>query len=154
MDNCTVIVREDNSGERRLVGYVVPKEGARIEVAEIRDHLRKKLPEYMVPPAFVVLEHFPLTPNGKVDRKALPAPMRAQVKATADGVAPGDFLEIQLTQLWEKVLGVKPVGRQDNFFDLGGTSMMAVRLFSELRKRFGKSLYLPTLFQEARRWKK
>lgn len=146
VDNCAVIVREDNPGEKRLVGYAVPLDGAELDAARIREHLRAKLPEYMVPAAFVFLDHFPLTANGKVDRKALPAPARPKTDGGAKTAA-GDVLEAQLIQLWEKVLNVHPVGADDNFFELGGTSMMAVRLFSELRKRFGKSLSLSTLFQ-------
>ena len=147
VDACTVVVRQDNAGEKRLVGYAVPKAGAQLDVSKIQEYLRTKLPHYMVPGVLVILDELPLTPNGKIDHKALPAPTRVGKKAADASTASGDFLETQLTQLWEKVLGVKPVGRQDNFFDLGGTSMMAVRLFSELRKRFGKNLYLPTLFQ-------
>ena len=145
MDNCAVVVRQDSAGEKRLVGYAVPKPGVQLELSKIREHLRAALPDYMVPKAFVFLDKFPLTPNGKVDRKALPEPARP--KAATAGGAPRGLLETQLTQLWEKVLNVKPIGLQDNFFDLGGTSMIAVRLFSELRKRFGKNLSLSTLFQ-------
>lgn len=145
VENCAVIVRQDNPGEKRLVGYAVPKPGVALDVAKIREHLSGNLPNYMVPSAILVLEKFPLTANGKVDRKALPAPARA--KAAATSAAPVGMLETQLIQLWEKVLGVQSIGLQDNFFDLGGTSMIAVRLFSELRKRYGKSLSLSTLFQ-------
>ena len=149
VDNCAVIVREDNPGEKRLVAYAVPLPGVQLDVAAIREQLRKRLPEYMVPSAYVVLDRFPLTANGKVDRKALPAPARPKVESSGTKSAASDMLEMQLTQLWEKVLNLRPVGATDNFFDLGGTSMMAVRLFSELSKRFGKSLSLATLFQAA-----
>jgi pyochelin synthetase len=149
VDNCAVIVREDNPGEKRLAAYAVPLPGVQLDVAAIREQLRQKLPEYMVPSAYVVLDRFPLTANGKVDRKALPAPARPKMESSGTQRAAGDMLEMQLTQLWGKVLNVHPVGVTDNFFDLGGTSMMAVRLFSELRKRFGKSLSLATLFQAA-----
>ena len=145
VDNCAVVVRQDSAGEKRLVGYAVPKAGVQLEIPKIREYLRSKLPEYMVPAAFVFLEKFPLTTNGKVDRKALPEPARA--KAAVVPGAPRGLLETQLTQLWETALNVKPIGLQDNFFDLGGTSMMAVRLFSDLRKRFDKNLSLSTLFQ-------
>ena len=145
VDNCAVVVRQDSAGEKRLVGYAVPKAGVQLEIPKIREYLRSKLPEYMVPAAFVFLDKFPLTQNGKVDRKALPEPVRAKAAAVSD--APRGLLETQLTQLWEKALNIKPIGLQDNFFDLGGTSMIAVRLFSELRKRFDKNLSLSTLFQ-------
>jgi pyochelin synthetase len=147
VDNCAVIVRQDNPGEKRLVGYAVPHEGVQLDTTAVREYLRAKLPEYMIPSAFVFLDRFPLTANGKVDRKALPAPARPKAGGGGSKSSAGDFLEAQLTHLWEKTLGVRPVGPNDNFFELGGTSMMAVRLFSELRQRFGKSLSLSTLFQ-------
>jgi aryl carrier-like protein len=109
--------------------------------------LRAKLPEYMVPSAFVFLEGFPLTANGKINRKALPPMARTEITANSDPIAPRDALELQLTRLWEKNLNVHQVGMRDNFFDLGGNSLMAVRLFSELRKLTGRTLALATLFQ-------
>jgi len=147
VESCVVTVDQDSPGEKRLAGYVIAKPGEKPEASELRDYLRSKLAEYMVPPVFVFLDRFPLTANGKVDRKALPAPARAKTGSDSAALSSRDFLEIQLTQLWEKILGVQPVGPQDSFFDLGGTSMMAVRLFSELRKRFGKRFSLSTLFQ-------
>ncbi len=141
---CIAIVREDTPGEKRLAGYVVPQPGVTIDPAEVRQYLRGKLPEYMVPAAIVILDRFPLTPNGKVDRKALPAPVRATVEA---GAASRDSLDLQLLKLWEKILQVRPIGLQDNFFDLGGNSLVAVRLFSEMRKLFGRSFPLSILFQ-------
>ena len=147
IDSCVVVVREDVPGERRLVGYVIPKPQASLEIPELREFLRAKLPEYMVPAAFVFLEQFPLTPNAKVDRKALPAAAPAPVGTPAAEGAPRDTVELQLTKLWEEILNVPSVGRQDNFFDLGGNSLMAVRLFSELRKTTGRAMPLATLFQ-------
>jgi len=101
----------------------------------------------MVPAAIIALDRFPLTPNGKVDRKALPAPARSTAEAGSASVTPRDSLDVQLVKLWEKVLNVRPVGLQDNFFDLGGNSLGAVRLFSEMRKLFGRSFSLSVLFQ-------
>jgi amino acid adenylation domain-containing protein len=146
VESCVVIVREDQPGEKRLVGYVVPKPGVTLDTAAIREHLRTKLAEYMVPAAIVVLDRIPLTINGKVDRKALPAVARPAGEAAAP-VAPRDALELQLVKLWEDLLNVRPVGLRDNFFDLGGHSLLAVRLFSELRKMTGKTMGLATLFQ-------
>jgi pyochelin synthetase len=146
VDLCIVIVREDTLREKRLVGYVVPKQGMSIEPAAVREQLRAKLPEYMVPAAIVVLDRFPLTPNGKVDRKGLPAPSRSAEAGAASG-ASRDSLDLQLTKLWERVLNVQPIGIRDNFFDLGGNSLVAVRLFSEMRKLFGRSFSLSVLFQ-------
>ena len=147
VENCVVTVREDTPGQRRLVAYVVLKPGVQLEAADLRESLQVKLPDYMVPSAFVFLERFPLSPNGKVDRKALPAPARAGVEADPELAAPRDALELQLIELWEKVLGVHAVGRQDNFFDLGGSSMMAVRLFAQIEKSFGRKIPLAALFK-------
>ena len=142
-----MIVREDTPREKRLVGYVVAKQGTTIDPAEVREHLRGKLPEYMVPAAIIVLDRFPLTPNGKVDRKALPAPARSAAEKQSASLMSRDSLDLQLIKLWEKVLNVRPVGLRDNFFDLGGNSLVAVRLFSEMRKLFGRGFPLSVLFQ-------
>jgi pimeloyl-ACP methyl ester carboxylesterase len=147
VDLCIVIVREDTPREKRLVGYVVAKAGATVDPEQVKEHLRAKLPEYMVPVAIVVLERLPLTPNGKVDRKALPAPARSTAELSFTSAASRDSLDLQLIKLWEKVLNVRPVGLRDNFFDLGGNSLVAVRLFSEMRKLFGRSFPLSVLFQ-------
>jgi amino acid adenylation domain-containing protein len=147
VDLCIVAVREDTPGEKRLVGYVVVKQGMKVDSDETREYLRGKLPEYMVPTAIITLERFPLTPNGKVDRKALPAPARQAAELNFEGLATRDLLDVQIISLWEKILNVRPVGLRDNFFDLGGNSLMAVRLFSEMRKLFGRSFPLSILFQ-------
>jgi amino acid adenylation domain-containing protein len=147
VDLCIVTVREDKPREKRLVGYVVAKPGVSIDTNSVKEHLRAKLPEYMVPAAIVALDRFPLTPNGKVDRKALPAPARSAAEAGAAQTRTRDSLDLQLVKLWERVLGVQPVGLQDNFFDLGGNSLGAVRLFSEMRTMFGCSFPLSVLFQ-------
>jgi pimeloyl-ACP methyl ester carboxylesterase len=115
----------------------------------LRDFLKQKLPDYMIPSAFVLLETLPLTPNGKIDRHALPAPDQTRLEQEGTFVAPRDELELQLTQIWEKVLGIKAIGIHDNFFDIGGHSLLAVRLFAQIEKTFGKSLPLATLFQAA-----
>jgi pyochelin synthetase len=147
VDLCIVIVREDTPGEKRLAGYVVAKPGVSIDPGAVREHLRGKLPEYMVPAAIVMLDRFPLTPNGKVDRKALPAPARSTAEAGAASATFRDSLDLQLIKLWEKVLNVRPIRLQDNFFDLGGNSLGAVRLFTEMRKVFGRGFSLSLLFQ-------
>jgi thioesterase domain-containing protein/acyl carrier protein len=100
-----------------------------------------------VPVAILSLDRFPLTPNGKVDRKALPAPMRSTSTGDATPAVSRDSLDLQLTKLWEKILNVRPIGLRDNFFDLGGNSLVAVRLFSEMRKLFDRSFPLSVLFQ-------
>jgi thioesterase domain-containing protein/acyl carrier protein len=123
------------------------KPGMSVDPDQVKEHLRGKLPEYMVPVAIVTLDRFPLTPNGKVDRKALPAPARSAAELSFTASASRDSLDLQLVKLWEKVLNVRPVGLRDNFFDLGGNSLVAVRLFSEMRKLFGRSFPLSVLFQ-------
>jgi amino acid adenylation domain-containing protein len=140
-----VVARQEATGDKRLVAYVVPSSGQAPEVDALRQHLRARLPEYMVPSAFVLLDAFPLTPNGKVDRKALPAP--DSTPAPARYVAPRDPLELMLARLWEELLGVQPVGATSHFFDLGGHSLLAVRLMAALRERTGRDLPLSSLFQ-------
>ncbi|MGB7440888.1 MAG: amino acid adenylation domain-containing protein [Coleofasciculaceae cyanobacterium] len=142
-----VIAREDQPGDKRLVAYVVAVHEQAPTTKELRHFLEEKLPNYMVPSAFVVLDMLPLTPNGKVDYRALPAPALNRNELEETFVAPQDELERQLTKIWEKVLGIQPIGRQDNFFELGGHSLLAVRLFAKIEELFGKNLPLVTLFQ-------
>jgi amino acid adenylation domain-containing protein len=140
-----IIVQEDKSGDKRLVAYVSCNQEQLLTVGELRSFLQNKLPKYMIPVAIVLLLALPLTPNGKVDRRALPAPNRNYLEAGF--VAPRDPLELQLVQIWEKILNVHPIGVQDNFFDLGGHSLVAVRLMSQIQQQFKKNLTLATLFQ-------
>jgi thioesterase domain-containing protein len=108
------------------------------------------MPEYMLPSLFIPLESWPLTPNGKVDRKALPAPAgQANTAARQPYLAPRDPLELQLSRLWETILEVRPVGVKDNFFELGGHSLLAVRLMAQIKKRFGQDVPLAALFQNS-----
>jgi len=140
-----VLAREDAPAEKRLVAYVVADSTA----DELRRFLKDKLPEYMVPAVVVLLKALPVTPNGKVDRRALPAPDRSRPELEKAFVAPRDDLELQLAHIWEEVLGVRPVGVRDNFFELGGHSLLAVRLFALIEKRLGKKLPLTAVFQGA-----
>ncbi len=142
-----VVVREDSPGEKRLVAYLVPAEEGAPSGTELRHFLRQKLPDYMVPAAFVVLEALPLTPNGKVDPRALPPPDGLLVERDGVRLAPRDPLEVQLTQIWENVLGIRPIGVRDSFFDVGGHSLLAVRLLAAIAKHTGKELPLATLFR-------
>jgi len=144
------IVREDQPGDKRLVAYIVPHPGVARESltsSTLRSLLAERLPEYMIPSAFVVLEALPLTPNGKIDRRSLPKPEEGRSGIESSYVAPRDNLERQLANIWEKILGKKGVGVQDSFFELGGHSLLALRLFAQLENRFGKRLPLTTLFQ-------
>ncbi|QRK14210.1 LLM class flavin-dependent oxidoreductase [Archangium violaceum] len=142
-----VAAREDTPGDKRLVAYVVAAPGESPSVAELRHFLGEKLPEYMLPAAFVMLEKLPQTPNGKVDRKALPAPDLSGQHKGAGFVAPRDSMELQLAAIWESVLKVQPVGVRDSFFQLGGHSLLAVQLMARIERQFGKRLPLATLFR-------
>ncbi|HEX2569781.1 MAG TPA: non-ribosomal peptide synthase/polyketide synthase [Polyangia bacterium] len=141
-----VLVREDAPGDKRLVAYLVAQEAA-VPSGELRAFLQRRLPEYMVPSAFVFLEALPLTPNGKLDRRALPSPDQGGVEAREALLGPRDELEAKLVHLWEEVLGVRPVGVRQHFFELGGHSLLAARLVAEVRKVLGRPLPLLTLFQ-------
>jgi acyl carrier protein len=147
VDKCVAAVREDQPGDARLVGYVVPKTGMEIRASDLKNHLRTKLPDYMVPQHFVELEELPLTPAGKVDSKHLPSPDQTSSHKTDGFVAPRDTLEVQLATLWKKTIGVESIGVTDNFFDIGGHSLLAVRLFSHIEKMIGAKLPLALLYQ-------
>ncbi|PHM69304.1 Amino acid adenylation [Xenorhabdus kozodoii] len=139
-----VIAREDEPGQKRLVAYLRPEDGAELAPAELRQQLSQHLADYMLPSAFVTLETFPLTPNGKLDRKALPAPDLAAV-ATRDYAAPVGESEIALAQIWQELLGLERIGRHDHFFELGGHSLLAIQLLNRLREQ-NMEISLTTLF--------
>jgi thioesterase domain-containing protein len=138
------VARADGAGDKRLAAYVVAADVCPT-ASDLRAHLKEHLPEYMVPADFVFLPAIPLTPNGKVDRKALPSP---QAGTTASGyVPPRTPLEIQMAFLWEEVLGRRPVGITDNFFEIGGHSLLAARLFARIEAVLGRALPLRALFE-------
>jgi amino acid adenylation domain-containing protein len=141
-----VITREDRAGDKQLVAYMVPKESAPA-ASELRTFLKAKLPEYMVPSAFVVLDSLPLTPNGKVDRQALPEPDRGSADLEQVYVAPRNASEQAIADIWAEILGVKRIGVHDNFFDRGGHSLKATQIVSRLRKMFGSEIPLRYMFQ-------
>jgi len=142
-----VVLHKGPSGENALAGYFVPARDSGAFVEQIRAHLRQRLPDYMVPAYLVPLAALPHTPNGKIDRKALPAPDSVRVEQAATIETTLDPLEITLIAIWEKVLGVSQVGRTDNFFELGGHSLLAAKMFAHMQKMLGKTLPLATLFQ-------
>jgi aryl carrier-like protein len=125
-----VVASEDNRGEKRLLGYVV---GEQATPAELQKYLKERLPEYMAPSAIMVLEKMPLTPNGKLDRRALPTPDSAAGNAR-EYEAPVGETESALARLWAELLKVERVGRHDNFFELGGHSLLAVSLIERMRQ--------------------
>jgi amino acid adenylation domain-containing protein len=142
-----VQVREDALGDKRLVAYVVVKQAAQAPTSgELREYLKERVPDYMVASAFVLLDELPLTPNGKVDRRALPAPERS-IDTEKEIVAPRNAVEEQLTQVWQELLDVEPISVKDNFFEVGGHSLLAVRLMSRIEQQWGHTLPLATLFQ-------
>ena len=140
-----VIAREEGLNNKRLVAYVIAAAGFSPDANELRKFLKHLLPEYMVPSDIVALEEFPLTPNGKVDRKALPAPEPSA--ASGDHVAATNFVEAQLVAMWEEILAKKPISVRDNFFDLGGHSLLAVRMMRRIEQAFKRKLPLTTLFE-------
>ncbi|MGD8909357.1 MAG: LLM class flavin-dependent oxidoreductase, partial [Chromatiales bacterium] len=143
---CVVVDRADCSGARMLVAYLTPLAGARPAAQVLRLFLGEKLPEFMLPSHFVAIDTLPKTPNGKIDRNALPEP--GAVRASAgDYIAPRDALEEAVTDIWREVLLVQQIGMQDNFFDLGGHSLTAAQLIARLRATFGVELPLRTLFE-------
>jgi len=138
-----VLAREDVPGDKRLVAYVVPAEG---ELPDLRDFLRQTLPDYMIPAAFVELAALPVTPNGKLDRRALPAPQWDRGE-TDESAAPVTPTEQALAALWREILGVERVGIRDSFFDLGGHSLLATRLVARIRESFQVEMPLRAIFQ-------
>jgi amino acid adenylation domain-containing protein len=144
-----VIAREDTPGDKRLVAYVVPFQEPAPTWSDLRRFLQEQVPEYMVPAAFVILEALPLTANGKIDRRSLPAPDTYHLSLETSFVPPRSTLEMQLVQIWENVLNVYPLGVRDCFFERGGHSLLAVRLMAIIHQQFGKYLPLASLFQNS-----
>ncbi|MEH2032602.1 MAG: non-ribosomal peptide synthase/polyketide synthase [Nostoc sp.] len=142
-----VMVREDEPGNKRLVAYVVPKVEQSPKVAELRRFLKQKLPEYMVPNAFVQLEALPLTANGKIDRRALPIPDNSQIELEDNFVAPTTATEKTLAAIWAEVLGMQQIGINDNFFTLGGHSLIATQIISRIREVFEIEVPLRHIFE-------
>ncbi|MCA2910642.1 MAG: amino acid adenylation domain-containing protein, partial [Microcystis sp. M034S1] len=146
-----IIAQEDETNQKRLVAYIIPqveiispqKEKNSLNVTELRQFLKAKLPEYMIPSAFVILESLPLTPNGKTDYRALPAP---EFQSQEQYIAPRNPIEEILSSIWAKVLKVAQVGIHDNFFELGGHSLLATQLISRIREAFQVEMPLRELF--------
>ncbi|HZE68259.1 MAG TPA: amino acid adenylation domain-containing protein [Pyrinomonadaceae bacterium] len=144
---CIVVTREDKPGDKRLVAYVVARaDGDKASASELRAFLNGRLPEYMVPSAFIFLDGLPLTPNGKVDRRALPAPDHSRADGELVFAAPRNPVEQTLAQIWSNVLGVDRVGLHDNFFDLGGDSILSIQIIARANQA-GLGLSPRQLFQ-------
>jgi acyl carrier protein len=146
-----VLLREDNPGEPRLVAYIVPHQHGQsaeeVSALALRQFLRRTLPEYMLPSAFVYLAAFPLTTNGKLDRRALPAPDVGRSVLANAYVAPRTPGEVQLARIFGQLLGLERVGAHDNFFELGGHSLLAIRAVSRIREAFDVAITLRAIFE-------
>ena len=143
---CVVVTQEDRPGDRRLVSYVVTRNGTKPKTSELREFLDDRLPEYMIPSAFVFLNHLPLTSNGKVDRRALPSPEHYRFQGEHVYTPPRNPVEEVLTNIWSSVLGVDPVGVHDNFFELGGDSILSIQIIARANQA-GLGLSPRQLFQ-------
>jgi amino acid adenylation domain-containing protein len=141
-----VMVQEDVPGDQRLVAYVIPQSDPPPSIA-LRSFLQQKLPEYMVPSAFVILAAFPLTPNGKVNRQALPAPTQTRSFLEGTFIAPRTPVEEVIAGIWASTLGLEHVDIYDNFFELGGHSLLAARIVSQLRSAFAEDIPLRRFFE-------
>ncbi|KAF3885893.1 MULTISPECIES: non-ribosomal peptide synthetase [Nostocales] len=140
-----VIVRNDAQGDRHLIAYLVQKKENL--ASDLLPYLQQRLPKHMIPSSFVVLDAIPLTPNGKVDKQALPTDNAISLTSTQSFVAPRNFTELALAKIWENLLSISPIGVTNNFFDLGGHSFLAIRLIAQINERFGKNLALSALFE-------
>jgi len=148
VQEAAVVPRTEASGDRRLVAFVVPAGASGPDLARLRRDLARELPEHMTPAAVVELARLPRTTSGKLDRRALARIEPPRPPAPAQARAPRDLFELQLTRIWESLLGVCPIGARESFFDLGGHSLLAVRLVAALRGWFGRQIPLRVLFQE------
>ena len=146
VDQAAVVAREKESKDKSLIAYVVLKH-EKNTTNELRYFLKQKIPEYMIPTTFVEVEALPMLPNGKLDRKRLPEPSSFQKNFDSNFLAPRDTIEKDLTRIWEVILEVSPIGVRDNFFSLGGHSILAVQLMAQVQQQFGINLALVTLFQ-------
>jgi amino acid adenylation domain-containing protein len=145
VQNVVVLVRAEAHDEQRLIAYVVPRKATSLLAETLRNYLRERLPEYMIPSAFVSLEHLPLMPSGKLDRRALPDP--GQADSVRVYVPPRSPIEDAIASSWAEILRVKEVGARDNFFELGGHSLLATQAVSRIREIFGVDLALRSLFE-------
>ncbi len=141
-----VLLRGDEAEKQRLVAWVTFHQGQQATVSELRAHLERVVPEYMIPSAFVFLENMPLTTNGKIDRRALPEPPRQRPPLAQPYEPPQGPVETLIAQRWSSLLEVEPVGRHDKFFELGGHSLLAARFLAQLQQDLGASIFITTLF--------
>jgi hypothetical protein len=141
-----VVARQDSRGESRLVGYVTARGEDPPTIESLRNHLQEVVPEHMVPNALMVLDHMPLSPNGKLDRRALPPP-ELSASAARDYKAPEGDIEHQVAAIWQDLLLVERPGRNDDFFDLGGHSLLAMQACARMHGALGIEVPVATLFE-------
>ncbi|MDP4183345.1 MAG: beta-ketoacyl synthase N-terminal-like domain-containing protein, partial [Bacillota bacterium] len=146
---CVVLAREVLKGEKSLVAYIIPQSKVQednLEPGKLREYLKGKLPDYMIPSYFVIMDSFPMTPNGKIDRKAMPLPQSSSNRLKNDFIAASNEIEINISKIWKEVLGIEAVGMNDNFFDLGGHSLLLAKVRSKMAKEFKKDISMLDLF--------
>jgi acyl carrier protein len=146
VQEAAVVVSGDGD-DKRLIAYFVPATGARPTPAQLRSSLLQNLPDYMIPTTFVSIDKMPITSNGKLDRKALPAPDMAAERSTKEVARPETPTQVRLAALWEPLLKVNNVGIHESFFDLGGHSILAARLMAQIRSSFGVQLAFHNIFR-------
>lgn len=144
---CAVVVREGRTGDARLVAYVVGRAAGVISTAELREHMAGQVPAYMIPAAFLVVDALPATSGGKLDRRALPNPDQAEPAGAAGSLGPATALEEAVSLVWADALGLQAVGPRDNFFEIGGHSLLAVQVVARLRAMFEVALPLSAIFE-------
>lgn len=142
-----VIINSDESGEKRLIAYLVPNTAQAVSSSELHAFMKERLPEYMIPAAFVKLEKMPLTSNGKIDRRALPDADIMRPETEGAYVAARTPLEEEVVEAWKEVLGLQRIGIHENFFEIGGHSLLATKVIILLRSRLGINLSLRLLFE-------
>jgi acyl-CoA synthetase (AMP-forming)/AMP-acid ligase II/acyl carrier protein len=147
VEQSVVIVHEENSSEKRLVAYYIPIGDQLPTVSDLRRHIQESLPAYMIPSVFIALDSFPLTPNRKVNRKALPQPEQSRPQLEAEYVAPQTEVENIVAEAWRNLLKVEKVGIKDNFFDLGGHSLLATNLLARMAESFEVNIPLRSFFE-------
>lgn len=148
ISSAVAVVREDQPGNQQLVAYVIQQSQGELDANEIKETLNQTLPEFMVPSFVVSLTNFPLTPNGKVDRKQLPSPNESEKQSTGGQyAAPEDSVESSIAEIWSALLGQEQVSINDNFFAIGGHSLLAVEVLNQLRQRFSKPIQMTDLFR-------
>jgi len=147
VQDAVVVGREDSLGEQRLIAYFVPSKWPALTTSQIRKVLAGALPDYMIPSVFVCLEQLPQTPNGKTDRLRLPAPSHRRPALDAEYAAPRNFLEQELARIWSEVLAIDAIGVRDDFFELGGDSLLATKVAVRALKELKIEVPLKLLFR-------